>query len=144
MIYHEEPVDFKSKFDVVSCFIINAGKTLFIRRSSQKPQGGTWGIPAGKIEKDEDGVSAVLREVREETGIKLEKKAVKYFKTLFVRYPSYDFKYYMYSSESETLPAVEIDPRSHTEFSWLSPQDALKLDLIQDEDHCIKLFFNIN
>lgn len=143
MIYHSEPENFKQKFEVVSCFLLHEDKTLFIKRAANKPQGGTWGIPAGKKEINESPKNAIVREIKEETGVDLNIEDINYFKTLYVRYPSYDFKYNIYSSKLTTRPYIILDGNSHCDFVWLNPFDALKLDLIEDEDSCIKLFFNI-
>ncbi len=62
-------------------------KLLFLKRNSQKPQGNTWGVPAGKIEKDESKEDALVREVFEETNINILKEDLKYLKTVFCKIP---------------------------------------------------------
>lgn len=143
MIFLKEPSGFNPKFEVVSCFLECAGKILLLLRSSNVEQGGTWGVPAGKLEKGETSKEAVVREIYEETSFITQKVTVKYFRSIFVRYPSYDFKYHMYSLILENEPKIIIDGKSHTEFRWVKPNDALKLNLIQDEDSCIKMFYNL-
>lgn len=144
MIYFEEPENFNTKFDVASCFIESDEEILVLRRAPHKPQGGTWGIPAGKVEQEESPLDTVKRELAEETGIKLGDEPAKYFKTIFVRYPTYDFKYHMYFVRLKHKPEIKIDENSHTEHRWLKPVEALELDLIEDEDACIKLFYNLD
>ncbi|MFA6105135.1 MAG: NUDIX hydrolase [Patescibacteria group bacterium] len=143
MIYLAEPEKFNQEFEVASCFIEHDGEILVLCRANHKPQGGTWGVPAGKIEENELPDETVLRELKEETGILLGKNDLRYFKTLFVRYPTYDFKYHMYSVRLSVKQAVKIDEKSHVEHRWVTPAEALKLNLIQDEDSCIKMFYNL-
>ena len=52
--------------------VFNAGgELLFVRRTLQ-PFAGTWSLPAGYQEIDEDARETVVREVREETGVEIE------------------------------------------------------------------------
>jgi len=63
------PNGFISKFEIVSCHIENEGKFLFLKRNKNRPQGGTWGVPAGKKEALESLEESLFREVYEETNI---------------------------------------------------------------------------
>jgi mutator protein MutT len=49
----------------------NKGEIALIRRS-QEPRQGEWSIPGGRLEAGESVREAVLREVREETGLTVE------------------------------------------------------------------------
>ena len=54
----------------VKAFIINNGKLLILKRADNdvhKP--GIWEIPGGRIENNEDLITALKREVKEETGL---------------------------------------------------------------------------
>ncbi len=71
-LYHTDAISlfekFKNNFKVIEAAggVVKNSKeeVLFIYRN------GTWDLPKGKIEKDEEVIEAALREVEEETGVK--------------------------------------------------------------------------
>jgi len=66
MVYKEKPNDFIPDIEVVGCLLECKGKILLLHRHDYKSQGGKWGIPAGKINKEDlDVKSALLRELKE-------------------------------------------------------------------------------
>jgi dATP pyrophosphohydrolase len=63
----------KPRYDMIQCFVVrqSAGKTEFLQllRADDDYLGNTWQIVAGLIEPGETATQAVLRELREETGL---------------------------------------------------------------------------
>lgn len=53
---------------VVGCFLEHEGKFVILLRHPHKPDGNTWGLPAGKVEAGEADCAAMVRELQEETG----------------------------------------------------------------------------
>ena len=49
------------------------GRVLMARRPTGKQHGGLWEFPGGKIERDETPKAALVRELREELGIEIER-----------------------------------------------------------------------
>ena len=49
-------------------FVMADGTALFLKRSADVDNGGTWALPAGHIEGDERPIDTAIREAREETG----------------------------------------------------------------------------
>jgi 8-oxo-dGTP diphosphatase len=45
-----------------------AGRLLLIRRANE-PGRGLWSVPGGRVEQGEDDAAALIREMREETGL---------------------------------------------------------------------------
>lgn len=145
MIFDIAPDDFNPAFEVTSLFLEWDGRFLLLQRAAHKPQGGTWGVPAGKVEPGEQPDEALLRELREEAGIHLSTHDLVYLDKLYVRYPDYDFVYYMYRTTLDAEPTVQIDPTSHTAGQWFTPHEALAMgeQLIWGLDICIERAYGI-
>jgi len=142
MIHLRPPPNFTPSFEVVSCFCEYDGTILLLHRQSHKSEGNTWGVPAGKGNPDEDLPQAMSRELYEETGITLTPKSLKFFQTVYVEFKSYSFIYHMFHTSFTSKPKVEIDSKEHKDFIWVTPQEALKMDLIQDLGTCVRGFMD--
>ena len=87
-------------------------------------------VPGGMVEKNEDYVSALIREVKEETGINLKFGKIKYVaiakhnggKSNYTMW----FKYFLDANE---IPK-NLEPHKHGEWTLYSREDALKLPLM--------------
>lgn len=141
MISKKKPLDFNKRFDIVGCFIEHDGKFLLLHRHSHKANGDKWGLPAGKMDPGEEQKQGVLREVEEETGLKLPAESVDYFDSLYVRDGDFDIEWHMFSTKLNNLPLVQTSPHEHSEFKWVSPTEALQMNLIHDLPESIKLFY---
>ena len=146
MIYNEKPKDFIPDIEVVGCLVEHNGKILLLHRNYDKSQGGSWGIPAGKMdEKDANDIScAALRELQEETGIVKSKEDLIFHKTFFVEYPDKKYFYHYHTVNlGEEFPVILIEDHEHQDFAWVTPKEALNMPLVLHEDHCIKHFYGI-
>ena len=141
MIYTQKPKDFHPKFEVTSCFCEYRGEILLLLRQDNKPQDNTWGVPAGKIDDNESLVDATIREIKEETGIIVTSEKLEYVKKVYIKYPEFSFVYHMFKTEFSVKPEVLIAQKEHKDFVWITPEKALKLNLIEDLDNCIKMVY---
>jgi len=135
--------NFRKKFDVVSVFIDHNGETLLLHRQDHKPQGNTWAMLAGKVKNGEDLLDALVREMDEEIGLKVEANMLTYFERYYVRYPDYDYAYHIYHLPVKQKPELNLNKEEHKDYCWIKPVDALNLNLIQDEDSCLKWFYGV-
>jgi 8-oxo-dGTP diphosphatase len=142
MIYLEKPADFKPKFKVVTCYLTHRGKFLILKRSKEESYPEQWCAPGGKLENGENRRKAIVREIEEETGIMLNKHKIDFIKTVFVKYPDFDFEFSMFRADLESFPEIILD-EDQQDYAWVTPEESLSYDLVPDEAECIKLSFNI-
>ena len=144
MIYNEQPNDFIPDIEVVGCLVEYNNKILLLHRHDHKSQGGKWGIPAGKIDKeDRNEIHAVLRELKEETGLVLKEKDLNFHKTFYVIYPDKKYFYHYYKTKLDNKVDIFIEEKEHKAFTWVTPEEALNMPLITHEDHCLKDYYKI-
>jgi 8-oxo-dGTP pyrophosphatase MutT (NUDIX family) len=139
MLYKEKPERYNPKFEIAGCLIETAKKILLLHRQDHKPQGNTWGVPAGKRDTGEDLLTTIAREVKEETGIQIERDTFTHLDTYYTRFTAYDFTYHQFFVSLSHEPKVQINPQEHKAFLWITPQEALSLPLIEDLPEIIKL-----
>jgi 8-oxo-dGTP pyrophosphatase MutT (NUDIX family) len=146
-VYLEKPADFNPKAEVVGCCYLHyQDKILLLHRQDFKSEGNRWGIPGGKLNKGEPLIEAIIREIFEETGYQLEREKIHHMGKLYIKVPNFDFEYHMiqYQFPIENPSAVKINFKEHKGFTWVTPKDALKMDLITDEDICLEICFGLD
>jgi 8-oxo-dGTP diphosphatase len=139
MLYTERPSDFASRFDIVGCFCVANGTFLLLLRHDHKPEGNTWAIPAGKVEPGEDLTKAMVRELNEETGFASADTMPVHARTVFLRYPTYDFTFHMYTLALPDAFSVKIEEAAHKAACWVTLAEAKQLPLIEDLGACAEL-----
>ena len=143
MITDVKPKDFNPKFTGVGIFLEHDGKILLLKRHENKPEGNTWTGPGGKVDLGETPKSAIIRETFEETGVQINPKKLITIQTSYVRFPQYDFTWVIFRYILDSKPEIKLHNAEHTAHQWLTPEDALKENLMQDEDYCIKKTYNL-
>jgi len=143
MIYKERPKNFNPKFEVVGCFMEYNGEILLLHRQDHKPEGNTWGVPAGKVDDGEKISGTMVREIYEETGFRLPSSQLSYFEKVYIKFPDFDFVYHIFHTKLVQRQKVAINYKEHKDFRWISPESALNMPLIQDLDDCINFFYEL-
>ena len=147
MVYLERPPKFNPIFEVSAIHLTYQGKLLMLQRHDRpgNREGGKWGVPAGKLNKDEIAIDAALRELFEETGIKLLPTDIEYRSTVFIKYPDIDYIYHLFVGGLTDFLPVTIT-KEHLDFKWIAISNILAgkitLPLIMDEDACLKLIYD--
>jgi len=142
MIFKEPPADFEKQSDVVGCYVLHDGRFLMLHRHAHKSNGNTWGLPAGKRDGTEPLAEAMRRELREETGIDVPGSTLAFFDSVAVRHVGHDIEYHMFSVDLRSRPEVRLSETEHRDFRWVTPEEALAMPLVHDQDECIRLFFD--
>jgi len=144
MIYNKQPENFLSDIEVVACLVEYNNKFVLLHRQDNKTHGDKWGQPAGKVDhSDEDKSSAMVRELKEETGINTKKEDLIFYKTFFVSHPDRSFLYHYFVLHLKEKPEIILSQKEHKDFSWVTLDEALSMSLILDEDYCLKDYYGI-
>lgn len=104
-IYSEKPTNFVPQVEVAAAYLQIDNKTLFLQKSGSEK--GCWGVPAGKIEKGENPIEAVVRELHEETGIDLPQDVeIRDAGKLYMVKPQVSYVYHMFAIKLPEAPSV--------------------------------------
>lgn len=129
-IHVTQPHDFNALVEVAACYIEIDGKLLLLERASHKLEGNAWGVPAGKLEKDESPQQGARRELFEETGIDIQPLSkFQSLATLYIRKPEVDYVYHMFEIVLEHMPKVHLSDE-HLNYAWVSQEGIQKLRLM--------------
>jgi 8-oxo-dGTP diphosphatase len=129
-VFEREPPDFSPQAHIAACYLEFEGKILLLQQAPNKLEPGRWGIPAGKIEKNETPKDAALRELFEETGISVHQSSnVHYLKPLYMRKPTIDYVFHLFKIHLDHVPDVRISVE-HQNYKWASPQDLKTMSLM--------------
>ena len=84
---------------------------------------------------------ALLREIKEETGLLFNIETLNFLTKICIRHSDYDFIYHMYKVNLESIPEININPQEHQNYIWKTPERALEMNLVTDLDECIKMYY---
>ena len=81
-----ERVLYRNPKPCAGVLVVDGPKVLLVERT-EPPAVGAWSVPAGYLEHDETPLDAAVRELREETGVRVNTENVALQDTVFVRHP---------------------------------------------------------
>jgi len=130
---------FPKGVEIVGSAIIENKKGEILLVKSPK-WSNKWTMPGGHIEPGERIAKALEREAEEETGLKLETIKIIAFGELIgskdFHRPAH-FIYFDLLCKAEN-PNIKLDNQELTEYQWIKPEDALKVDLAESYDKTIE------
>jgi mutator protein MutT len=113
------------KITVVAALIEKDGKYLIARRSSGDVNVfGKWEFPGGKVEPNEDELTAIEIEIREE--FELEVKAIKYITNNVCEYPTRIVDLRLYECK---YVSGEFKLHDHFEKKYVDKEEIINYDL---------------
>ncbi|MBV8975988.1 MAG: 8-oxo-dGTP diphosphatase MutT [Alphaproteobacteria bacterium] len=106
---------------VAACALIDPdGRVLLAQRPPDKAMGGLWEFPGGKVEPGETPEQSLIRELREELAIAVEKACLAPFTFASHSYPEFHLLMPLYVCRRwQGTP----QPREHTALKWVKPKD---------------------
>jgi 8-oxo-dGTP diphosphatase len=110
---------------------------LLLTKRNVEPFKGYWCIPGGHIERDEDAITAVIREVKEETNLDIMPRFLSYLDEIF---PERNTHNVVLLFQGEASGEAKAEPAEVTEMGWFTVADALKMDLAFRHREAIQLF----
>lgn len=139
MLFDTPPDGFSPSFEAAGCYIMHDGKFLALLRAPN--DGDCWCTPGGGVDAGETPEQAIVRELMEEVSIIIPLERMLHKKTYYVRKDK-DFIYHVFMTNLDSHPKVKLDD-DHVQYRWVTPREALSLNLIADEDGCIKETFGL-
>jgi 8-oxo-dGTP pyrophosphatase MutT (NUDIX family) len=114
---------------VVGCFLEYDNKFVLLRRPSHKPDGNSWGLPAGKVEDNEADTAAAIRELFEETGHKATPEQLEFLDEHQFSMPSGQVNDFVCFRVKIDMPhEITLESNSHSEYRWASAKEASEMD----------------
>lgn len=126
-------MEYKRPVSVLVLVYTQAGEVLMLRR---KYPSDFWQSVTGSLEWDENPQQAAIRELQEETGISEQVLHDCQYSQKFEIYSIWRDRYapgvtenqeHVFSLELTDRVDIQLDPREHEEYIWLSKQKALEL-----------------
>lgn len=113
--------------EVVAAIIIYEDKVLCMQRDKNKHNyiSFKYEFPGGKIEKGEDKVSALTREIKEEMELEIDITEDDFFYTVEHQYPDFKITMHSYLCKVDTNKFVRTE---HVNHIWSSIEDLHKID----------------
>ena len=115
-------------------------KFLVIKRHQNEiAYPGKWTFPGGKMEREENVLGALKREVLEEVGLDIEDEKNMIEDFTFIRPDGHNvigFTFEVNAKHEE----VKI-PEDFQEFKWVTPDEFMKLDFIEGMENAVKRAF---
>ena len=108
----------KGEYGLVVCVWVydGHGKLLLTRRAPEKSFAGTWENSGGAAQAGETSLQAIIRELREETGIRAESEEFELLDSTRDRITHYDFYCLRRSSDTE----VSLQPGETDAYQWVT------------------------
>ena len=131
---------FLRELEVVAGAIIRKNKKILLTR--QPKWQNKWTLPGGHIEQGESILEAARREAEEETGLRLEPVKVVCFGELINSKDFYRPAHFIYFDCVLDVIGGELKLQKDelSEAKWLTPQEALRLDLAESYEESIRKY----
>jgi len=123
------------KIHVVPCVVVfnREGKVLLLRRARSKRNGGKWEIPGGSLKFGESPRKGAIRELMEETGMRVSPLSVIPVDTFGFLYPDMGVEFIipLYSLLVEDFEP-KIRDEEHDGWGWFTVEEIREMELREE------------
>ncbi|MBC7708072.1 NUDIX domain-containing protein [Polaromonas sp.] len=127
----------------IACYLLlkQNGKYAFVLRANTGWRDGYYGLPAGKVEKNESYIQGAIREAQEEVGVTLQATNLKHVLTSHRFEDGSDWVDVVFEADKWEGEVVNNEPHMHGELAWfgldnlpenINPSLGLMLEQIAD------------
>lgn len=118
--------------DLAYCRIARGDRVLFLRRGPGVFLAGKWELPGGTVEPGEDFEAAAVREVAEETGLRVRTTGeLAHDSWPDIGGRAMEIHAFVYTVEEDGTGEVVLNPEEHDDFAWLAPREAARLEMAE-------------
>jgi 8-oxo-dGTP diphosphatase len=120
--------DYNTQQPYIASYIIlrKENKIAFVLRNKTSWMNGYYGLPSGKVEKDENFSQAAVREALEEVGVRIKLSDLK-FVHLLQRFeppgPNSLWVDAIFEADKYEGEPYNAEPEVHSELAWLDPKN---------------------
>lgn len=141
MLLKDPPLNFSIKAEVVAVLPFIGDEVLLLQRLPTHPQANLWCPPGGKIHCNETIKNAAIRELFEETGIKVGEDLLIDLGKYYVRYPNGDFIFHLYKIQikEKDIDIIQIRNTEHQNFCLCPLTKIYDLPLTPGLEECFEL-----
>lgn len=116
----------------VACIVYKNGKILIAHRIPKGDMGNRWEFPGGKVDDGETDLMTIVREMREEFGVKAEPGEKITSCSFFHKEKECFLNAYLVQLEHDGLEKPYI-LTEHTEYKWVFPKEIENLNFVDSD-----------
>src|SRR3989338_2196561 len=129
--------DAKNKVRVTACAILEKDNKLLLIKRNTEPFKGYWSLPGGHIDFGESAETAVIREVKEETGLEFKPTFLGYRDELHpeIGWHAEVLLFYGPFSGKESIDGKEV-----SSIEWVNTKEAAKMKLAFEHEKTLEIY----
>ncbi len=140
-VYQKPPLGFVAQIEAAGCYLeINQKILLLQLPEDHVAEPGKWGVPAGKLEKNETPEQAAIRELFEETGIFVSISQLEPLNPLYMCKKHISYVFHLFKVVLDAIPDVRIC-KEHQGYAWVPLKDLHSLPLMLGAREGLECYF---
>jgi len=139
-VHENAPEGFNPQVQVAACYLEIDDKLLLLQQAQRKFEPGKWGVPAGKLEKNETPENCAKRELLEETGISLENSSrLQRLNALYICKPEVEYVFHVFKVQLDQMPEVHLSDE-HQSYTWATSKDIEAMALMDGAKEALQYY----